>query len=482
MARSGVGRNVLWLAVTMAGTMAASFLYGLLVARYLGPAEFGRFALVVGVGGWLVTLAQGGGSNALLLLSAQEQGRPGALLWPGLVMQLGLGLASLLVGLVAVLFLSRDSALLWPSLLFGVANIFNLAISVPVAIFGGQNRMQWRLVLMAAVVGVAALMLLVIRLDLGLAAAVGANTVAQALVLVGVAPFVFRVLGRGTRRWDKALVGRLWRASIALWVVTLFQAFHWRTDLLMVQTLAGSYQVGLYAAANKLIDNLRLIPLLLVLAVMPDLAREGAAATERFRSLVTGALRAMLLVVFPLCAALLLSSSLIIRLVYSPEYAPSAAILRISALALLSVFPQWVCYSALVSLGKGRALVYAYVASIATEIALDLALVPAYGGRGAATGYVVGELITLAVSGYALRQVMGGLLARRWARSLAPGALVLALAWFAPAGVNWLLWLALIGLVYGGGVLLCQAVTPADLRLINRRSRSLQVAAGGDQL
>lgn len=466
MARPGVGNNVLWLTVTMAGTMAASLLYGLLVARYLGPTEFGRFALVIGVGSWLVTLAQGGGSNAILLLSAQESERPGALLLPGLVMQLGLGAASLLVAMLAVFALSRESALLWPSLLFGVANIFNLAISVPVAIFGGQNRMQWRLALMAAVVGVAILMLAVIHFHLGLAAAVGANTVAQALVLLAVAPFAVRLLGRGTRSWDAALARRLWRASIALWVVTLFQALHWRTDLLMVQTLGGSYQVGLYSAANKLIDNLRLIPLLLVLAVMPDLAREGAVVTERFRTLVSGALRAMLLVVFPMCAVMLLVSPLIIRIVYNPDYAPSAAILRISALALLPVFPQWVCYSALVSLGRGRALLYAYIVSIACEIAVDLVLVPAYGGRGAATGYVIGEVVALAVSVFALRQLIGTLQLGRWGRSLPAGAVMVAGAWFAPTGVSWPLRLVVVAVVYGVGLLLARAVTAADLQLI----------------
>ena len=45
------------------------------VARYLGPADFGRFALVVGVAGMLTSMAQGGGSTALVVIAAEDPDR-----------------------------------------------------------------------------------------------------------------------------------------------------------------------------------------------------------------------------------------------------------------------------------------------------------------------------------------------------------------------------------------------------------------------
>lgn len=469
MLRSTTGRNLIWLTVSTAGTIGGSFLYGLLAARYLGPADFGRFALVVGVGGLMITLAQSGGSYALILLAAQEPERAGALLWPGLLMQTGIGLVSLTVTTLAVLILSGDAALLWPSVLYGLANLGYFALTVPIAIFTGRNRMQWRLALMAATLLIPLLMLVVIKLKLGLAGVIGANTVAQTLVVVALCPAVYRSFGRQAITWRRPLASRLLKASAALWLVTLFQALHWRTDLVMLQTLGTSSQVGLYSAANKLIETLRVIPSLLIIAVLPEFARAGRDDTPHFRRLIAQAQRYALLVAFPLCATLLLFSNTAIRLVYRTAYAASEPLLHISVLALLPLFAQWVFVNALISLGRGRTLIIIYAVTIVGEMALDTALVPAFAGRGAAVGYVTGEMVAFALSAWFARRAVGSLEFQHWGRVLPPGLLLIALAWFAPAAVNRFLWLGVLGLVYSAGTLLLRAVTVADLRLLPHR-------------
>ena len=70
-----LANNVLWLGIATGVSMVASLGYGLVVARTLGPFEFGRFALVVGVGSWLVSLSQGAGSTALIVVAAEDPQR-----------------------------------------------------------------------------------------------------------------------------------------------------------------------------------------------------------------------------------------------------------------------------------------------------------------------------------------------------------------------------------------------------------------------
>ena len=99
---SVIRRNLVWLATTTVGSMVASLVYGILVARYLGPVDFGHFALVVGVGGILTSMAQGGGSTALVVMAAQEPQQAGRLLWPGVVVQGGVGILTAVVSMPVV--------------------------------------------------------------------------------------------------------------------------------------------------------------------------------------------------------------------------------------------------------------------------------------------------------------------------------------------------------------------------------------------
>jgi len=442
--------------------MVASLVYGILIARYLGPMDFGRFALVVGVGGMLTSMAQGGGSTALVVLASQDRLGAGRLLWPGAIVQGAVGVVIALVSVPIIWALTHDVRLIAPSLIYGIGNLASLLIAVPVSIYRGLDRMEWGLAPTAASLGVLLLIAVVVSLKLGFVSTIVATAAPQVAVLVFVLIWSARHLSNGT--WTSGLVSRLWSASVALWAVTLVQALHWRVGLLSLQALSGSHEVGLYSAAAKLVENLRAIPWFVFMAVLPAFVQAGESDHARLKDLMQRALRYALVLAFPLSAILVILARLVISLLYTSAYEPSVAVLRIGSLALVPLFVHWVFLNALVSLRMERQLVLVYVIGILVEVAVNALLVPYWGATGAAGGYVVGESVVALVGGLYIIGTVGGFTWPPILRAALPGVLCLLLVALVPTGLYPVAWAVAVGGLYVAALFLLRVVSLSELR------------------
>jgi O-antigen/teichoic acid export membrane protein len=182
--KSPVIRNFLWLGCAVGGSLVTSLVYGVLAARYLGPVDFGRFSLVVGVGALMANVAQGAGASVLTILAAQQFRSAGELLLPGLVTQALIGVVCLALSVPLVLLLGSDRTLFVPAVVYCAGSACLLVYSAPIAIFRGLNQMQWGIAPVIAglftVVGV----WFAVRRGTTLDEVVAANAVSQIAVLL----------------------------------------------------------------------------------------------------------------------------------------------------------------------------------------------------------------------------------------------------------------------------------------------------------
>jgi O-antigen/teichoic acid export membrane protein len=460
-------RNLFWLATSTIGGMAASLVYGLLAARYLGPLGFGRLSLVVGIGGSLISIAQGGGTAALLLITAEDRRHAGQLIWPGVIIQVAVGATAVLVSVPVVWALSRDTSLLWPTVLYGVANIAYLAISVPLSIYRGLDRMEWGVALTATGVGMVILMGIVMRFDLGFTATIAANTLSQVMVLLFVFPVAYAGLRPlAARGWNRPLASRLWSHSLSLWSVTIAQSLHWRTGLVAVHVIAGSYTLGIYSAAAKLVENLRAIPWFVLMAALPTFARASNRSPAELGAVLQRAVRYVLVIAFPLAAVLFILAPWLMGLLYTSAYGPSLQVFQISVFGLVPVFIQWVFVNAMISLKMERQLVITNVIALVGEALLDIWLVPTWGANGAAVGYVVGEGVVAVISGVYVVKAVGGLEWSSPARVVLLGVSMLAIAVALPPTFSPFAAAPGVCLGYLAGLFLMRSISMSELRAV----------------
>ena len=184
------------------------------------------------------------------------------------------------------------------------------------------------------------------------------------------------------------------KASFPLAINGALALLSLRIELLGLAALRGSREAGLFAAALKVVELVNVVPAAIAAGAMPALTREAVSGTGpvRRRTAATVALLAA-----PAAAGVILVAPAIVKIL-GAGYSPAAGPLRILAPALLPLFMNTVLLHALVAAGRARRLPALTAWRVAAAILLAVVLIPRLGAAGAAAGFLAAELILLVLA------------------------------------------------------------------------------------
>lgn len=367
--------------------------YMIVVARVLGPEDFGRFSFAWAIVQILLIGGDFGLHNTVIRrISHRPMDSPRISanffylkLMLSLFLLAILGVMAATVGELAggrMVLLVFGAGMVFQSLSIGINAVFQshgklyLGSLNLVLTFAGQ-----------AVVGVILLWLggrmlslaLAYLLATGLATAVNARLFTRRIHPIGFRP---------DSGW-KAFV----RESAPVGISTFFHTLSARIGLSLLAFLAGPAATGIYSAAVRLPQALSNIPLGIFGAVLPAMAAYQDQALPLFR-LFRRSLLVVVSLAVPVVLFLALLADLLIRFIYGPAYSSSADALRILAWSVLPVFVG-MCFShVLLSQHSlvGR-LPYVTGTALLANVLACLILIPPYGVTGASIALIVNESV-----------------------------------------------------------------------------------------
>ncbi|HEX8967024.1 MAG TPA: oligosaccharide flippase family protein, partial [Chloroflexota bacterium] len=383
-----------WAVVTSAGVvrLGLGLVASLAIARALGPADFGVYAVLAASVGIVGGLAEGGLTEAAILrISPRWPGQPAsaehtarAFFW------LRLGLSTLVVAigcaLAAViadhLLSGVDAGLLRWALLGVVATAASGALSAILQATGAFGRMS-SLTLINT--GLTAL------LAVGLAWA-GRLDLLAALVVLGIGTSLVTLAAARAMlppRWRLTLpsttalaaeAGHLFGTGRWLWLASLFAMLTANAEVLLLNRWAALPLVGAYALALNLASKADVVNHSLYTVLLPGVARLDTAATLRGymrRGLIrSGAIAVGLVLLIPLAEPFII-------LVYGAEFAQAVVFFRL--LIAVVIFDVMLTPVLLLPLAfrQPRLLAAADAVRALTLVGVGLGLIPAYGAFGA---------------------------------------------------------------------------------------------------
>lgn len=381
--RSLVARNTLWMLLGFGFRLGIQFLYFVLLARILGPEQYGAFVGVVALVMVLSPFASWGSGNILIKYASRD---------PELFqMYWGAALATTLAsgGALAAL------AFLLSGLLFGWQTA--LALALPIALgdligirladvsgqaFQSRERLSrtsalWVLMSTSRLLGV-----------LVLYALPEANAAQWALLYAG-SGLLAGALGVAWVAWELGFgplsLGPMrgeWREGFYFAISLAAQGAYNDLDKTLLSRLVSDVVAGGYAAAYRVLDAAFVPMRALLYATYPRFFREGKRGLEGSRAF------ALRLLPFGLAAgglgaALALGLAPLLPVLLGPEYALSAAVLPLLAPILLFRALHYLAADALTGAGyQGlRSAVQVGVAFL--NLGLNLWWIPLFGWRGA---------------------------------------------------------------------------------------------------
>ena len=377
------------------------FLITLLAARRLGGRAFGVFALG-STSGWMLAVATDFGIQLHVARAvAWSPDRAHLVLRRWLPVRAGLSVAAIGAAAIGVRLAPGGDRL--PLFLLVVAYVLSGLVEFLYYFYRGLDRsdlessltLGHRLALLAA--GMAVLLW---HPDLDWLAAVMLLPVAGALV-IGLAvafrlraPHPSRVVCLTDRR---PVAVEFARDVLPIGAGIVLSAVYFRVDLFLIGLWKGAADAGLYNAAFRLVEALRLFPAAVLAVTLPSLVRAGdhgpllrvAGGVTLFGAAVT--------------LAGWTASDWLIPLLYGPRYADAVPAFRILMWSFPLLSLNYALTHQLIGWRGQRAYVATCAAALILNLALNARLVPAWGLTGAAWATFCTEALVTAGCLWGLR-------------------------------------------------------------------------------
>jgi O-antigen/teichoic acid export membrane protein len=460
-------------AVQLAGKAAVLALGAVSIAvltRYLGTADYGRYALALVYMQLFGVLADVGLYTTVVRDISKDPSRTEELVGNTLTLRLLLALAAIALGCAISLLLPYEPDVRVAIALAGAPLLFGMMTSSFMAVLQARLRMSRAVV--GDVIGRAmalALVLLVAGLDLGFYAVMGAAAGGALTTLVITSTLTYRLV-RLRPRVEPAVWRRLLATALPLGIALAVNAVYFRVDTLIISLYEPIQQVGLYTLSYRILELALVVGAVFLNTGFPALSEAVATDELRTRRAIQSSFDLLVIIGVPLVAGGLVLAPELVELVAGPDFAGAAEPLRILLMAGALAWVNGVFGYALIAKERQLSALWLNLSGLAFNVALNFLLVPRYGIAAAAAITVASELLILAGS-YPLMR-------RNFDFFPAPRTLLPALtAAAAMAGVLWLLrdlfvpLTSLIGLAVYGALL--WAISPASREVAAGLRRSV---------
>ena len=428
--------NILSLATAQVITKLINMAASIAIVRFLGSEELGRYAYVLAFAYPFGAVADFGLAAYAIREISRGRSRESevlAALRRTLFLCAGAGWIAMM-GCGAMLH--RDAVMLAALALAGFASVLS-AVTTPMLVsLSAREDMRTVAVcqILGSLLGSAAVASALLLGGKTVALLLGANV--ANLVMVAVT-YVLAGSPRETFPVSLSAVGGMIREALPFGLLLIGFAVYYRVDMVMLEWLRGTREVGLYAAAYRFLDAA--IPLAASVArpFYPRFSGLTGRDMRGSRELLEKTWRPLLGLILPLAIGICFAAEPLTLVLFGDEFKDSVAPLQILIWGSLPLVLIMIPTQALMAADRVWPLVGVYGMSACVNIIGNLLLIPRWGASGAATMTIVCEWFNLGLVGIMLRREFGVCMEWRglWRYGLAAMAMVSVLWLAQSAGV-----------------------------------------------
>jgi PST family polysaccharide transporter len=385
--------NTGWLFADRILRMGVGLFVGVWVARYLGVQQFGVFNYATAFVALFSTLSTLGLDAIVVRSIVREPEKRAEILGTAFWLKLFGGVTALVLAVGSIIVVRHDDQL----------TISLVAILSSVGIFQAfdtidlwfQSQVQSKYTVIAkntAFVITALVKVALISFHAPLIAFAWAGLGEVSLGAIGLI-ISYRVRGYSPWLWpwSSPLAKTLLKESWPLILSGVTIMIYMRIDQIMLGQMIGDKAVGLYSAATRISEVWYFIPMAMASSVSPTIYAAKEVSESLYYRRIEQFLRLLSWLSIVLAVPMSFLSGTIITVLFGKSYEASASILAIHIWASLFVFmgvgtSSWFIAEGLTQFALRRTIIGAI-----TNVFLNIFLIPAYGGVGAAIATVISQ-------------------------------------------------------------------------------------------
>jgi len=392
-------KNTFWLALADGVGKVLRIVTVVLMVRFLGPTEYGKFAFAFS----FVTMFSTMYDFGLLYVATREfsANRETEQLLPELLMiKILLGIVTLIVIVVGSVWITEELIIRIMIIVLG-SYLLTLELgSLAYAIFRARQKMEYE-----TITKVTQSVLLFVGIGMVLWLNPSALSASYAHLGAG-ALFLAMIFGAFRHRgWQLAFRLRGWdflrqwfRLALPLGLAGILIALYMNIDSVMLGYLQRFAEAGWYNAAVKTIQGFVLIPITYsALASFPMFTAMSVNRDPSFRKRWDAWTGWMIIVGVYLTMAVIATADQVVVLIYGKAFEPTISALKILSLVSMMMYLYMPYYHAIIIFKKYSQFFWCHFVGAFVNVLMNVFLIPRYGLYGAAWASVVTHLVILIV-------------------------------------------------------------------------------------
>ena len=386
--------NTGWMFFGQMFSLLIAFFIGAWLARYLGPENYGVLSYAVafvGLFGFIASLGVDGILNRELVKYPEKRDE---LLGTAFRLKL-IGGATALILCVASAFIFEATPLIRLLIILFSLTFILQAINVISIYFQSEvkSKNNVKAILIATIIS-SFLKVAVILLDKGVIWIVVVyvlDSLWQGVWFIR----AYNQFGLKMKNWEynKSLAKKILKNSWPLMLALAAGFIYLRIDQVMIGAMMGNYEVGLYAAAVKLVEVWYFIPGIICASLFPAIINakktDLSSYKSRLKKLYILMATASILMAIPIS----LLAKPIIYILFGSGYLESVNILRVYIWSSVGLFLGTVVSQYLMSENLVKTIFFLNFLAMSVNIILNLIFIPALGLLGAAWATLISYLI-----------------------------------------------------------------------------------------
>jgi len=360
------------------------------IARYLGTAGIGKYTFVFAFGSLFFILSNPGLTDLITRELARNKSKTGKYLGNLLFIKLYLCLVASLLMIVTINLMDVSQELKESIYLICFILSIDAFLRMLYSVFKAYEKMFYEAftLLIHNIIIVGFVIYFLIK-GSGFIYLMYAFAIGKTAGLIIIIYFICKILPKPLLKIDLRLWKYLMIKSIPFLIVFFFSSIIYKIDLVMLQFFKGEIIVGLYGAADTIIGNLILFPLVFIVSVYPPLSRYFIKDKTKSCYLYKKSFLCLFLFSLFVVICCFIFGKFIILLIFGKEFIKSVFILKLISIGGFFLFLSIINVYYLNAINKPLINAKIFIFGAVMNILLNLILIPQYSYTGAAISSII---------------------------------------------------------------------------------------------
>jgi len=191
--------------------------------------------------------------------------------------------------------------------------------------------------------------------------------------------------------FDRALWWKPLKVSSPIAFLALFQTVNFRISVVMLSKMTDSVATGIFAAGQRIIEPILVIPFTFTTAMLPTISRFVKTSASNFSNSFNRSVIFLFLISLPFVFLLFFASKPLIVFLLGEEFAQSGNVVKILAVLLMPFFIRPVLEYFAFTLRKYKIIYFTGIAGTGLNIFLNALFIQKLGYSGACLSMLIAE-------------------------------------------------------------------------------------------